>query len=132
MSSVGDTSPQRCRGGLLGHVALEEPIHHAYSQTWFESPNLRPGELPYLLAVGAGISRHFYEDLAVMAFGQGLLRQGENPRPKRALRFPGFRSAHVLVFPSLLRLLARLRLSDLGPLGFLMPLPFPDAHAQAE
>src|SRR5215208_5971111 len=51
-------------------VALEEAIDHAYPQTRFERPQIRLGELPYLLALGARPSRHFFKDLAVTAFGQ--------------------------------------------------------------
>jgi hypothetical protein len=37
---------------LADHVALEEAIYHAYSQTRLESPNLRLGELPISLQMG--------------------------------------------------------------------------------
>jgi hypothetical protein len=47
---------------LLGQVALEEAIDHAYPQTRFEGPHIRLGELPYLLAVGARPSRHFFKE----------------------------------------------------------------------
>ena len=53
---------------LLVQVALEEPIHPAYSQTRLKCPHLRLRELPYLFVVGATLSRHLYKDLAVRAF----------------------------------------------------------------
>ena len=86
---------------LFGQVALEEAIHHAYPQTRFESPQLCPGELPYLFEVETIPSRHLYEDLAVRAFGQVFLKQTEDLLPRRALCLPRFRSIHALRLPLL-------------------------------
>jgi hypothetical protein len=84
---------------LFGQVALEEPSHHAYSQTWFESPYLLLGELPYLFVVGARLSRHVYKDLAMKAFSPIFLKQDEDSLPKRVLCFPRFLAVHALRFP---------------------------------
>jgi hypothetical protein len=113
---------------LLGQVALEEAIDHAYPQTRFEGPHIRLGELPYLLAVGARPSRHFFKDLAVTAFGQVLLRQGEHPSPKRALRIPGFRSAHAHRLPFLAALTGAAQALKPGITRFPHAATLPAAH----
>jgi hypothetical protein len=73
---------------LLGHVALQEPIHHAYSQTRLKSPYLRLGELSYLFVVGTTLSQHVYKDFAEMALGQVFFNHGEGTFPIRAPSLP--------------------------------------------